>query len=77
MRHRVTRPRNDRTFQSPPSQAAALQHQTASPITTEIKSAASAAGIPVIGVSETLPLGMSFQQWQLGRARALRQALAR
>jgi zinc/manganese transport system substrate-binding protein len=51
--------------------------QTVSPITTQIKNAAQAAAIPIVGVSETLPPGTTFQQWQLGQAQALQQALAR
>jgi zinc/manganese transport system substrate-binding protein len=51
--------------------------QTVSPITTRIRSAARAAGIPVIGVSETMPPAESFQAWQLAQARALAGALAR
>jgi zinc/manganese transport system substrate-binding protein len=50
--------------------------QTQSPITTRIRTAAHAAGIPIVGVSETLPPGMTFQQWQLSQAQALRRALA-
>jgi zinc/manganese transport system substrate-binding protein len=50
--------------------------QAVSPITAQIKSAARAAGIPIVGVSETLPAGMTFQQWQLAQARALQRALA-
>ncbi|MDX6546084.1 MAG: zinc/manganese transport system substrate-binding protein, partial [Gaiellales bacterium] len=50
--------------------------QAVSPITTQIKSAAQAAGIPVVGVSETLPSGLSFQGWQLAQAQALQRALA-
>jgi zinc/manganese transport system substrate-binding protein len=50
--------------------------QAVSPITTQVKSAAQAAGIPVVGVSETIPSGMSFQRWQLSQAQALQRALA-
>jgi zinc/manganese transport system substrate-binding protein len=50
--------------------------QAVSPITTQIKSAAQAAGIPIVGVSETLPPGKSFQQWQISQAQALQRALA-
>jgi zinc/manganese transport system substrate-binding protein len=50
--------------------------QAVSPITGQIKSAARAAGIPIVGVSETLPPGMTFQQWQLAQAQALQRALA-
>ncbi|MGH8862655.1 MAG: metal ABC transporter solute-binding protein, Zn/Mn family [Jatrophihabitantaceae bacterium] len=51
--------------------------QTVSPITSRIRTAARTAGIPVVGVSETMPHGESFQQWQLGQARALESALRR
>ena len=51
--------------------------QAVSPITTRIRAAARAAGIPIVGVSETLPAGETFQAWQLGQARALERALAR
>lgn len=51
--------------------------QTVSPITVRVRTAARAAGIPVVGVSETLPPHRSFQSWQLAQARALDEALAR
>ena len=50
--------------------------QAVSPITTRIRAAAAQAGIPVVGVSETMPPQLTFQQWQLGQARALDAALA-
>ena len=51
--------------------------QTVSPITVRVRAAARAAGIPVVGVSETLPPHRSFQSWQLAQARALDEALSR
>jgi zinc/manganese transport system substrate-binding protein len=51
--------------------------QAVSPITTRLRSAAAAAGIPVLPVTETLPAGVTFQQWQLRQARALAAALDR
>ena len=51
--------------------------QAVSPITSRVRAAAEHAGIPVIGVSETLPPKLTFQQWQLGQARELAAALAR
>lgn len=51
--------------------------QTVSPITSRVRSAAQKAGIPIVGVTETLPPGQTFQQWQLGQAKALYAALAR
>lgn len=52
-------------------------NQAASPITARIRSAAIAHHVPVVGVSETLPPHLTFQQWQLEQARALASALAR
>jgi zinc/manganese transport system substrate-binding protein len=51
--------------------------QAVSPITGAVRIAAEHAGIPVIGVTETLPPKLTFQQWQLGQARELAAALAR
>jgi zinc/manganese transport system substrate-binding protein len=51
--------------------------QTVSPITVRVRAAAAAAGIPVVGVSETLPPHRSFQSWQLAQAQALAAALSR
>ena len=36
---------------------------------------AGAAGIAIVPVTETLPLGLTFQEWQLEQARALATAL--
>jgi zinc/manganese transport system substrate-binding protein len=51
--------------------------QAVSPITSRVRSAAAAAGVPVVGVTETLPEGETFQAWQLRQARALARALGR
>jgi zinc/manganese transport system substrate-binding protein len=51
--------------------------QAVSPITSAVRTAAEHAGIPVIGVTETLPPKLTFQEWQLGQARELAAALAR
>jgi zinc/manganese transport system substrate-binding protein len=51
--------------------------QAVSPITSRIRSAAVTAGIPVVGVTETLPAGETFQAWQLRQARVLARALRR
>ena len=50
--------------------------QAVSPITARLRAAAQRAGIPVVPVTETLPAGQTFQQWQLGQARAIAAALA-
>jgi zinc/manganese transport system substrate-binding protein len=51
--------------------------QAVSPVTARMRSAAEAAGVPVVGVTETLPAGETFQAWQLRQARALARALGR
>jgi len=50
--------------------------QTTSAVTEQVKALARAAGIPVIGVTETLPAGQpTYQAWQLSQAKALLSAL--
>jgi zinc/manganese transport system substrate-binding protein len=50
--------------------------QTATAVTTNIKQLAAAAGIPVVGVSETLqPESATFQDWQLSQLLVLENAL--
>ena len=84
-----TRSIEDGTEPSPASVAEMLQlfsahkvrvllynDQTVSPITIRVRTAARAAGIPVVGVSETLPPQRSFQRWQLAQAQALDAALS-
>ncbi len=50
-------------------------NQAVSPITQRVNAAAKAAGVPVVGVAETVPAGLTFQGWQLEQARALLRAL--
>jgi zinc/manganese transport system substrate-binding protein len=50
--------------------------QAVSPITARVRAAAKQAGIPVVGVTETLPRHLTFQQWQLAQVRSLQRALA-
>jgi zinc/manganese transport system substrate-binding protein len=49
--------------------------QATSPITEHLLQLARQNAIPVVPVTETLPPGMSFQNWQLGQIRALASAL--
>jgi zinc/manganese transport system substrate-binding protein len=52
--------------------------QTATLVTTNIRQLAANAGIPTVGVSETIvPPGASFQDWQYAQLVAIRDALAR
>jgi zinc/manganese transport system substrate-binding protein len=50
--------------------------QAVSPITQRVRMAARTAGIPVIGVTETVRAGLTFQGWQLNQARELLRALS-
>jgi zinc/manganese transport system substrate-binding protein len=50
--------------------------QTVTPVTTQMRSLAKQHGIPVVGVSETMPAGAStYQQWQQSQLRDLLHAL--
>jgi zinc/manganese transport system substrate-binding protein len=49
--------------------------QTVSSATEQVKSLAKANHIPVVGVSETLPTGVSYQTWMLSQAKAILNAL--
>jgi len=46
-------------------------------VTTQMRALARQHGIPVVGVSETMPASLStYQQWQLSQLRALLHALS-
>jgi zinc/manganese transport system substrate-binding protein len=50
--------------------------QTVTPITEQLKQMARDASIPIVGVSETMPVGaQTFQGWQAGQLRLLLNAL--
>jgi zinc/manganese transport system substrate-binding protein len=49
--------------------------QTISPVTEKLRSDAHAAGIPVVTVTETMPAGLSYQDWMMGQLVMLEKAL--
>jgi zinc/manganese transport system substrate-binding protein len=50
--------------------------QTVTPVTTQIRTLARQHGIPIVGVSETMPAGVpTYQQWQQRQLTALLHAL--
>lgn len=49
--------------------------QVTSPVTDSVQELARAGGVPVVGVTETLPAGEDFQTWQADQAKALLAAL--
>jgi zinc/manganese transport system substrate-binding protein len=50
--------------------------QTVTPVTTQIRALARQHGIPIVGVSETMPAGVAnYQQWQQRQLSALLRAL--
>ncbi len=53
----------------------AYNEQTEGPQTEAVKSAANAAGVPVVDFTETLPDGKDYLQWMAGNADALAGAL--
>ena len=69
---------DDRPVHRPPRAGAALQQPDRLPDhRPDPRRPPRSAGIPVVGVSETLPPGLTFQAWQLEQARALERALDR
>ncbi|OIH95140.1 metal ABC transporter solute-binding protein, Zn/Mn family [Curtobacterium sp. MCBA15_001] len=55
----------------------AYNEQTSSPETEQVKKAADQAGIPVVGVTETLPKGEDYVSWQQANIDAVKAALAK
>lgn len=49
--------------------------QATSPVTDSIKTLAGQSGVPVVGVSETMPAGVGFVTWQLTQLNAIETAL--
>jgi zinc/manganese transport system substrate-binding protein len=49
--------------------------QASEPITLRMRQLADAHRIPIIGVSETEPAGMTFQRWQASQLAAVAQVL--
>jgi zinc/manganese transport system substrate-binding protein len=49
--------------------------QTVTPITTHLQQEAKDANIPIVGVSETMPLNRNYQSWMLGQLQTLDAAL--
>ena len=54
-----------------------FNNQTNSELTSQLRDAAKEAGIPVVGVSETMsPVDTTFEDWQISQLKALEDALA-
>jgi zinc/manganese transport system substrate-binding protein len=49
--------------------------QTITPLTTRLQDAARTQGIPIVPVTETMPVGRDYQQWMLDQLSVLEQAL--
>jgi zinc/manganese transport system substrate-binding protein len=56
--------------------AFAYNQQVISSLTTSIRDTASKAGVPVVGVYETMPTGYNYQSWMLAEVNALQKAVA-
>ncbi|KQN95268.1 metal ABC transporter solute-binding protein, Zn/Mn family [Arthrobacter sp. Leaf69] len=54
----------------------AYNQQTEGPQTVDVKDAATAAGVPVVNFSETLPEGKTYLQWMTGNVDNIGKALA-
>jgi zinc/manganese transport system substrate-binding protein len=63
-------------FQGNPVRALVLNQQTQTPTTDQVQQAAQTAGVPVVGVTETLPQGTTdYVSWMGGQIDALAGAL--
>jgi zinc/manganese transport system substrate-binding protein len=62
---------------SDPVKLLAYNDQTSSPETEQVKKAATEAGVPVVGVTETLPKGEDYISWQQQNIDAISAALAK
>jgi len=54
----------------------AYNQQVTSSLTTSIRLNATRAGVPVVGVYETMPTGYTYQSWMLAEVNAIRKAVA-
>jgi len=50
--------------------------QVTDALTTSIRMTALRAGVPVVGVYETMPAGYRYQSWMLAEVRAIQRAVA-
>jgi zinc/manganese transport system substrate-binding protein len=50
--------------------------QVSEPMTEHLKSLAEQGGVPVVGVTETIPPGATYAGWMLGQLDATEKALA-
>jgi zinc/manganese transport system substrate-binding protein len=55
--------------------AVVFNEQTITPVTKQVQEAAQSAGVPVVGVTETLPAGKDYLTWQRETADRLAGAL--
>jgi zinc/manganese transport system substrate-binding protein len=58
------------------ARAFVYNQQVVDALTTSIRQAAQRAGVPVVGVYETMPSGYRYQSWMLAEVRAIQQAVA-
>jgi zinc/manganese transport system substrate-binding protein len=68
--------RQDSLFSGHRVKVFVYNQQVTDTLTQNFKSAASRAGIPVVGVYETMPTGYSYQRWMLAQVQALERAVS-
>ena len=54
----------------------AYNQQVTDALTTSIRDNALKAGVPVVGVYETMPVGYDYQRWMLAEVNAIQRAVA-
>jgi len=58
------------------ARALTYNQQVTDGLTTSIRQAAQQAGVPVVGVYETMPTGYRYQSWMLAEVHAIERAVA-
>jgi zinc/manganese transport system substrate-binding protein len=66
----------DKLFQQHKVRVLVYNQQVVDSVTEAFLAAAKRAGIPVVGVYETMPTGYSYQSWMLAEVHALQKAIA-
>jgi zinc/manganese transport system substrate-binding protein len=65
----------DRLFEQHKVKVFVYNQQVVDSVTEAFLAAAHRAGIPVVGVYETMPTGFSYQSWMLAEVHALQKAI--
>ena len=74
--HRRTSPWRTASSPSTRSRSSPTTSRWSTALTTSIRQTALKAGVPVVGVYETMPTGYDYQSWMLAEVQAIQKAVA-